>query len=186
MTASVTPLAPLVELERSLLIGWRTLPHTSAGDRTAMALSQFADHAQGWVALGLLGAACDRPSSLRWLGGAATVAGTEQASRLLKRLVRRARPELVGLPPLAAVTARYSFPSSHTATAVAATFAFRGLVPRPALIGWAALTGASRPYLGVHYPSDVLGGALLGYLAGKLACKGLADISRAGTLGAER
>jgi len=153
--------------EGPLLLAWRTLPHNAAADRVAVAVSQFADHARGWIALGLLGAVCDRPRRSRWLAGAAAVAATEQASRGTKDLVRRARPRLDGLPPLAGVTARYSFPSSHTATAVAAVYAFDGLVPRPALVGWALLTAASRPYLGVHYPTDVAGGAILGYAIGK-------------------
>jgi len=159
----------LAGLEGALLVGWRTLPHSPAGDRLAIAVSQFADHARGWIALGVLGGAAQRSRAPRWLAAAAAVAATEQASRQLKGVVRRSRPQLEGLPPLAGVTARYSFPSSHTATAVAAVYAFDGLLPRPALIGWAALTAASRPYLGVHYPSDVLGGAILGYTIGRAA-----------------
>jgi len=134
-----------------------------------VAVSQFADHARGWVALGLLGGALQRSQAPRWLAAAAAAAAAEQASRQVKSAVRRPRPRLEGLPPLAGVTARYSFPSSHTATAVTAVYAFDGLLPRSALVGWAALTAASRPYLGVHYPSDVLGGAILGYAIGRLA-----------------
>lgn len=157
----------LAALEHSLLLSWRTLPHSPASDRLAIALSLFADHARGWIALGVVGGVCDHHRSRRWLAAATAVAAAEQTSRQLKRAVRRPRPRLEGLPPLAGVTARHSFPSSHTATAVAAIYAFDGLIPRPALIGWAALTAASRPYLGVHYPSDVLGGAVIGYTIGR-------------------
>jgi undecaprenyl-diphosphatase len=44
----------------------------------------------------------------------------------------------------------------------AAARAFRGLAPSEDLYGAAILFALSRPYLGVHYPSDVLAGALLG------------------------
>jgi membrane-associated phospholipid phosphatase len=158
---------PLARLEGCVLVGWRTLPHSPVGDQLAIEVSQFADQARGWIVVGVLGGALQRSKAPRWLAAAATVAATEQASRQLKRVVRRSRPQLEGLPPLAGVTARYSFPSSHTATAVAAVYAFDGLLPRPVLIGWAVLTAASRPYLGVHYPSDVLGGAILGYTIGR-------------------
>lgn len=161
--------AGVTGFERQLLLAWRTLPHSPAADRAAVGLSRFGDHAHGWIALGVAGAICDRRRAPRWLAAAATAFVTERASRQIKRVARRARPELDGLPPLAGVTARYSFPSSHTATAVAAVYAFEGLLPRPLLVGWASLTAASRPYLGVHYPSDVAFGALLGYSTGKTA-----------------
>lgn len=155
--------------ERRLLLAWRTLPHAPVADRVAIALSRFGDHAIGWVVLGVVGALCDYRRAPRWLVAAITAAVTEQASRRIKNAVRRPRPELEGLPALAEVTSRYSFPSSHAATATAAVYTFQGLLPRSALGVWALLTAMSRPYLGVHYPSDVGFGLLLGYATGKTA-----------------
>jgi undecaprenyl-diphosphatase len=64
---------------------------------------------------------------------------------------------------------RLSFPSAHATTSFAAAAAYRGLAPSRALYGAALLFALTRPYLGVHYPSDVVAGALLGTALGLAA-----------------
>ncbi|GLF97688.1 phosphatase PAP2 family protein [Streptomyces yaizuensis] len=65
-------------------------------------------------------------------------------------------------------TSRYSFPSSHAASAAAAATVFAALLPTPcapAVTGLAAAMCLSRLVLGVHYPTDIAAGAALGVLA---------------------
>ena len=65
-----------------------------------------------------------------------------------------------------------SFPSSHTAVALATAIALVPFMVRPVAvvaIVYAALVGWSRIYVGVHYPLDVLGGAGIGVAIGALA-----------------
>lgn len=89
-------------------------------------------------------------------------------SNILKVAVDRARPFEV-LPDVLKLAGggSGSFPSGHTsdafalATALALVFPGRRLV-WPAL-AWAVAVGYTRIALGVHYPSDVLGGALIGF-----------------------
>lgn len=91
---------------------------------------------------------------------------------LLKPLVARPRPCDVN-PAVQLLIERpldYSFPSGHTASSFAAAFAlyFSGKklwIPVTILAG---LIGFSRLYLYVHYPSDVLAGALIGVMLGWL------------------
>ena len=77
---------------------------------------------------------------------------------------------LPDLPALSPVVSSLSFPSAHATTSFAAARAYRGLAPAGLLYGAAGAFALSRPYLGVHYPRDVLAGAVLGtVLAGRVA-----------------
>lgn len=85
----------------------------------------------------------------------------------IKRLVRRPRPFLtdVNLVPVYR-PGEYSFPSGHASSVFSAMTSLSRVYPKwyvitPAFI-WAAGVGYSRMYLGVHYPTDVAAGAVLG------------------------
>jgi membrane-associated phospholipid phosphatase len=85
-------------------------------------------------------------------------------NQAVKFLVRRPRPEIAGLPPLTPTVTKLSFPSAHATTSFAGARGFSRLAPSGPLYAAAGAFAASRPYLGVHYPSDVLAGAVLGSL----------------------
>ena len=143
--------------------------HTPFAERAVAAYSRTGEHAACWLAMGLSGAALSRDEDRRhrWLRGVRVVAGAYGLNYLVKIIVRRPRPELPGLPPLTATVSGLSFPSAHATTSFAACRAFRGLAPAAALYSAAGLFGLSRPYLGVHYPSDVAAGAILGTVVGE-------------------
>ncbi|MFE7116063.1 phosphatase PAP2 family protein, partial [Streptomyces sp. NPDC057654] len=97
----------------------------------------------------------------------ALIAAAHLVSMGAKRLVRRPRPPLTGRrAPLVRTAGRHSFPSSHAASSVAAAVAFAALAPmtRRYVPVAAAAMCASRLLTGVHYPTDVAAGALLGGL----------------------
>ena len=74
-------------------------------------------------------------------------------------------------PPLAKAPSKLSFPSAHATSSLAAAGALSRVEPRAGmpLHLLAGLICLSRPYLGMHYPSDVLAGAALGAVLGRLA-----------------
>ncbi len=94
---------------------------------------------------------------------------------ILKHLFTRPRPwlEVAGLVPIVNETDPNSFPSGHTSAAFAAVCAWWPNLPwkwaKITAVGLAALMALSRLYVGVHYPSDVLAGVLVGLFCGWIA-----------------
>lgn len=105
----------------------------------------------------------ERATSLRLAMASVIGGGTTLA---LKYLIMRPRPGLGSLTPLTP-----SFPSGHATlafgTAVVLSDRFDRL--RPLFLSLATVVGLTRVVLGVHYPSDVIAGAIIGTGAGMLA-----------------
>lgn len=159
----------LRQLDHEALLLARSSRHTPGVEAAVASYSRLGEHAACWLCLGVLGASVDRPRRRRWLRGTGAVLGAYALNFAIKFTVRRPRPALPGLPPLTPTVSRLSFPSAHATTSFAAARAFTGLVPAPALYAAAGALALSRPYLGVHYPSDVIAGAVLGTMVGEVA-----------------
>jgi membrane-associated phospholipid phosphatase len=159
----------LLALDKKVLAAMRTRGHSRIAERVLGNYSLLGEHAACWLALGVTGATVSRGRTARlaWRRGVEATAFAYGLNYAVKLLVRRPRPEIG--EPLTPVVSRMSFPSAHATTSFAAAGVYRRAAPAaaPALYTAAALFAFTRPYLGVHYPSDVLAGAALGTLVAR-------------------
>jgi undecaprenyl-diphosphatase len=171
MSQARSPLAALGALDQALLRQLRTRGHAPALERPMRALGLAGEYGAIWMAIGAAAAAADGERRSRWLAGSLVAPAAIVVNFAVKKSVGRQRPVITEHPPLARAPCKLSFPSAHATSSAAAATAMARISP-PAGVPLAVLAAAicvGRPYLGMHYPSDVAAGAALGIALGKLA-----------------
>ena len=133
----------------------------------ARGLSHFGEHSLGWLAIAALGALLQPRRRGQWMAAGVGAFAAHATAVLIKRVVRRTRPDHPAIGVNVGTPSRLSFPSAHaTSTTAAAVLMGRitGL-PLPALL--IPPMALSRLVLGVHYPSDVATGVVVGAAVAK-------------------
>jgi undecaprenyl-diphosphatase len=140
----------------------------AALDALAVGYTSLGDMGLMWVGLSF-SMLCYKPTRKAGVLGLLSMAlGVLCTNVILKHLVARPRPwlDVAGLAPLIYESDPNSFPSGHTCAAFAAAMIWVRALPekwmRVTAVVLAVLMGLSRLYVGVHYPSDVVAGALVG------------------------
>jgi membrane-associated phospholipid phosphatase len=149
-------------LDLAVLRLLRTRGHAPPIELAVLRFTHLGEHGNVWYAVAVAGMVVDAPRRTTYLRAARTVLITYLANIGVKFLIRRARPLLEDLPALSPTLTDLSYPSAHSSTSFAAARVLSEVLPRAPLYACATAMALSRPYLGLHYPSDSLAGAGLG------------------------
>jgi undecaprenyl-diphosphatase len=175
---TVNALRQLIEWDTAARV-WMTTHHHPVADTVMVGLSIIGRGGAVWFAILLALVLMDR-SRLRAAGVvvAALALAFAMTDLAIKPIVARARPfeaavatRVIDRRPLT-----YSFPSGHAASSFAAAVTLSRLWPAGGGALWvlAILVSLSRIYVGVHYPLDVIGGAILGIASAWIAHRAIA------------
>jgi undecaprenyl-diphosphatase len=145
-----------------------TLARRPAALPVARGLSHFGEHSLGWLAVAALGALLVPKRRRDFLAAGAGAFLAHASAVVIKRVVRRERPHHPAIAVNVGTPSRLSFPSAHATSTTAASI----LLARPTGLPLPALLvppmAVSRMVLGVHYPSDVLTGVVVGAVVAKV------------------
>jgi undecaprenyl-diphosphatase len=163
-------LAAIGDADQALLRFLRTRGHAEPVETVAKALGHAGEFGAVWAGIGVLGASVDERRRGQWIAAGLSGPLAIGVNYVAKVAIGRQRPLIEDHPPLAKAPTKLSFPSAHATSSVTAATALGRVQPRarPYLFALAAAICAGRPYLGMHYPSDVLAGAILGACLGSI------------------
>ena len=158
------------------ILDWLQTIRTPIGDALMCFITSLGNVGAIWIVLAVVLIAIPKTRKSGIIVAAALIIDAALCSGILKNVFCRIRPFDVNTAVQVLITKPrdFSFPSGHTSASFAAATALylakeRKLFATTLVL--ACLIAFSRMYLYVHYPTDILGGALLGILCGYLGCR---------------
>ncbi|WP_374023871.1 phosphatase PAP2 family protein [Mycobacterium sp. HNNTM2301] len=137
----------------------------------ARGLSHFGEHSLGWLAVAAVGALLAPKRRWDWLVAGAGAFAAHAAAVLVKRVVRRQRPHDPAVVVNVGTPSQLSFPSAHATSTTAAAILLGRITGLPLAALLVPPMALSRMLLGVHYPSDVACGIVLGATVARITVR---------------
>jgi membrane-associated phospholipid phosphatase len=170
-----------IDAERVDVAVYDAILHTPTPslDRYMRRLTEAANYSRLWLGSAAILAATrgGRGRRAAVMGLASVGVTSATANLLVKPLGRRRRPDSSDAPAArrAPMPDSTSFPSGHAAAAFAFATGVGGVAPRDAIPirALASVVAYSRVHTGVHYPADVIAGALLGSTLAQITTRAL-------------
>jgi undecaprenyl-diphosphatase len=169
----------LVQFESNILLWIQEYLRSDFLDPIVKFITHSGDHGYLWIGLLIILLCIPKTRKAAFIGAVTLILTFVITNLCLKPLIGRTRPYEVieGLTRIIGKQSDRSFPSGHTANSMAVGVSLWLVSRKYELVGdkklyfpktfgwivliWSILVGLSRLYVGVHYPTDVLGGAIV-------------------------
>lgn len=167
-------LETLLNIDGGLLLLIQEYARTPLLDKIMVFITSLGNGGMIWIAATILLLIPKKTRKVGIMSGVALLGSLIINNHIIKNIVQRPRPfvTFTDLQILIPTPSEFSFPSGHTASSFAAAGVFYSNLPKkfgvPAVI-LAGLIGLSRLYVGVHYPTDVIAGIVMGILLSFMA-----------------
>lgn len=170
-------LAITLSIDRCILEFIQTYMHTPFLDKVMPLTTKLGNFGTIWIVISLILILSKKYRKAGILAIYSLLIAAILGEGIIKNIIARPRPfmKMLDIDLLIPKPTSYSFPSGHTASSIAAAMAYAKMIEDKriviALVLLACTIAFSRLYLMVHYPTDILGGIVLGVLSSKLAYK---------------
>jgi undecaprenyl-diphosphatase len=159
-------------LDSSILLYIKDNMHGIIMDKSMIISTYLGNGGIIWIIIAAILIINKKYRKIGFMALGALILSTILGEGILKHIVQRTRPseDITAWNFLIAKPLSYSFPSGHTTSSFAVAGVLAKYFKRYAFgfLGLASLIGFSRLYLYVHYPTDILAGAVLGLMCSRI------------------